>query len=192
VTGLATSRVFVPSAKETYSYDGAGNLVSTTYSDDTPSISCAYDRSGNVVSAVTDGVATNFYAYCEEGLVTNEVQNGASLARSYDSLGRPAGYTLRASATPREVSFSYDLLGRLATVSSGTNLFAYSYLLGSDLVSGYTCGGFSRTVAYEPYRDLVSAITNRFGSRVISTFGICGDSPRKTLEKWAFHGVCPQ
>ncbi len=54
------------------------------------------------------------------GLLTNEVQNGASLARSYDALGRPAGYTLRASATPREVSFSYDLLGRLATVSSGT------------------------------------------------------------------------
>ena len=110
--------------------DGAGNLVSTAYSDGTPSISCAYDRSGNLVSAVTDGVATNLYAYSVEGLVTNEVQNGATLARSYDSLGRPTGYTLCGSASLREttVTFSYDLLGRLATVASGTNIFAYSYL----------------------------------------------------------------
>ena len=93
------------------------------------------------------------------GLVTNEVQNGATLARSYDTLGRPAGYTLSlcASAPPREVFFSCDSLVRIATVASGTSLFAYSYLLGTDLVLGYTCGSFSRTVAYEPYRDLVSA-----------------------------------
>ena len=93
-------------------------------------------------------------------------------------LGRPTGYTLSlcASAAPREVSFSYDTLGRLSTMASGTNVFAHSYLPGTDLVSGYTCGGFSRTVAYEPYRDLVSAITNRFGSRVISTFEYANDA----------------
>ena len=135
-------------------------------------------------AALSQGDVTLWLRDNATGLLTNEVQNGASLARSYDALGRPAGYTLRASATPREVSFSYDLLGRLATVSSGTNLFAYSYLLGSDLVSGYTCGGFSRTVAYEPYRDLVSAITNRFGSRVISTFEYTNDAAgRRTAIK---------
>ena len=55
------------------------------------------------------------------GLLTNEVQNGSTLARSYDFLGRPTGYTLRDSAPPREVSCSYDSLGRLSTVASGTN-----------------------------------------------------------------------
>ena len=46
------------------------------------------------------------------GLLTNEVQNGTSLARSYDSLGRPTGYTLSlcASASPRE-DFAYDPIG---------------------------------------------------------------------------------
>lgn len=44
------------------------------------------------------------------GLLTNDVQNGASIARSYDSLGRPTGYTLCASASPRE-DFSYDPIG---------------------------------------------------------------------------------
>ena len=183
--GRLALRTWARGVSTSYSYDGAGNLVSTTYSDDTPSIACAYDRSGNIVSAVTEGVATNFYAYCEEGLVTNEVQNGATIARSYDTLGRPAGYTLTTpSESPRDVSFSYDSLGRLFTVASGTNLFAYSYLPGTDLVSGYTCGGFSRSVAYEPYRDLVSAITNRFGSRVISTFEYTNDAAgRRTAIK---------
>ncbi|MBQ2628330.1 MAG: hypothetical protein IJG13_01500, partial [Kiritimatiellae bacterium] len=55
------------------------------------------------------------------GLVTNEVQNGATLARSYDFLGRPTGYTLCAPASLREISCSYDSLGRLSTVASGTN-----------------------------------------------------------------------
>ena len=174
--GKLALRTWARGVSTSYSYDGAGNLVSTTYSDGTPSIACAYDRSGNIVSAVTEGVATNLYAYSEEGLVTNEVQNGATLARSYDFLGRPTGYTLCGSASLREVSFSYDVLGRLATVTSGTNVFTYSYLLGTDLVSGYTCGGYSRTVAYEQCRDLVSAITNRFGSRVISTFEYTNDA----------------
>ena len=107
--GKLALRTWARGVSTSYSYDGAGNLVSTTYSDGTPSIACAYDRSGNIVSAVTEGVATNLYAYSVEGLLTNEVQNGASLARSYDALGRPTGYTLSlcASATPREVSFSY-------------------------------------------------------------------------------------
>ena len=148
---------------------------------------CAYDRSGNIVSAVTEGVATNFYVYCEEGLVTNEVQNGAILARSYDSLGRPAGYVIDGRdalrRVRREVSYTYDALGRLASVSSGTNVFTYTYLLGTDLVSGYTCGGFSRTVAYEPYRDLVSAITNRFGIRVISTFEYTNDAAGRHVHR---------
>ena len=62
-------------------------------------------------AALSQGDVTLWLRDNATGLLTNEVQNGASLARSYDALGRPAGYTLRVSATPREVSFSYDLLG---------------------------------------------------------------------------------
>ena len=70
--GKLALRTWARGVSTSYAYDGAGNLVSTAYSDGTPSISCAYDRSGNIVSAVTDGVATNLYAYSVEGLVTNE------------------------------------------------------------------------------------------------------------------------
>ncbi|MBQ6328348.1 MAG: RHS repeat-associated core domain-containing protein, partial [Kiritimatiellae bacterium] len=66
--------------------------------------------------------------------------------------------------------------GRTGVPPVASNTFVYSYLPGTDLVFCYTCGGFSRTVAYEPYRDLVSAITNRFGSRVISTFEYANDA----------------
>ena len=46
---------------------------------------------------------------------------------------------------------------------------------------GYVSGGFSHTVSYEQNRDLVSAVTNRFGSRVISAFGYSnGTAGRRT------------
>ena len=192
--GRITKRTWARGVETFYTYDGWGNLTNTTYSDNTPTVSFMYDCSGNIVSAVTEGVATNLYAYSAEGLLTNEVQNGATLARSYDSLGRPTGYILCASATPREttVTCSYDSLGRLSSVASGTNVFIYSHLPGTDLVSGYTCGGFSRTVTYEPYRDLVSAITNRFGSRVISTFEYASDAAgRRTAIKRSGEAMGP-
>ena len=58
------------------------------------------------------------------GLVTNEVQNGATLARSYDFLGRPTGYVIDGRdalrRVRREVSYTYDALGRLATMTGTT------------------------------------------------------------------------
>ena len=99
------------------------------------------------------------------------MQNGVSLARTYDTLNRPTGYRLMQNAecrmqndgggnlanlvNPVEVSYSYDSLGRFASVSApgGTRFvasanpstlqpfnlsttFTYSYLPGTDLVSG--------------------------------------------------------
>ncbi len=42
-------------------------------------------------SAIVPGVSTNYYAYSIHGQLTNEVQNGVSIARTYDSLNRPTG-----------------------------------------------------------------------------------------------------
>ena len=59
------------------------------------------------------------------GQLTNEVQNGVSLARSYDALNRPTGYTIMQNGggnnpvnpvNPVEISYSYDTLGRFSGV----------------------------------------------------------------------------
>ena len=94
------------------------------------------------------------------GQLTNEVQNGVSLARTYDTLNRPTGYSLDEDESLRSLrslrlEYSYDALGRFASVSApgGTRFvasanpstlhpfnlsttFTYSYLPGTDLVSG--------------------------------------------------------
>ena len=180
--GKLASRTWARGVVTTYAYDNSGALTNTVYSDDTPTISMVYDRVGNMLSAVTDGVCTNLYAYSLTGLCTNEVQNGATIARSYDALGRSTGYILQASQTPNlptatvTVSYSYDVLGRIASITSETNTFTYSYLLGTDLVSGYTCGNFSRKIEFEPLRNLVAAVTNSYANRVISAFDYTNDA----------------
>lgn len=66
--------------------------------------------------------------------------------------------------------------GRLSEVStrfdsdSPDMTFRYEYLPGSDLVAGYSSGDFARKVAFERNRDLVLAVTNSFGSIIISFF----------------------
>ena len=76
----------------------------------------------------------NSTSYSIHGQLTNEVQNGVSIARTYDSLNRPTGYRLMQNAecrmqndgggnlanlvNPVEVSYSYDSLGRFASVTA--------------------------------------------------------------------------
>ena len=131
------------------------------------------------------------------GQLTNEVQNGVTIARTYDALNRPTGYSLMQNGgggNPVEVSYTYDNLGLFSGVcfnaeaQRGRVDFEYSYLPGTDFVSGYTAtktspqsggnlGGsaaqtsprsginlLTRSVAYEPHRDLISSITNSFNS----------------------------
>ena len=181
--GKLERRLWARGVETAYGYDGAGNRTSTVYSDGTPSILCEYDRNGNLLSAITEGVATNFYGYSVQGLCTNEIQNGSTIVRNYDSLGRATGYTLRGSASPHEkhVAYSYDTVGRLSSVMSSTNIFAYTYLPGTDIVSGYGCGDFAREVRYEQLRDLIASVTNRFGNRAISSFTYGNDAAGRRI-----------
>lgn len=175
--GLLATRTWARGIVTTYIYDTLDNLVSVDYSDSTPDIAYTRDRLGNVILAVTGGVATNAYAYNRLGQLTNEVQNGTTIARSYDALGRATGYAIGDGvAAGSAVSYAYDTLGRFASVSSGTNVFSYSYLPGSDLVSGMTVNtGHAWERIYEPDRDLIATVHNRYGNRTISRFDYTND-----------------
>ena len=102
--GKLARRTWARGVVTTYAYDSSGALTNTVYSDGTPTVTMAYDRVGNLVSAITEGVCTNLYAYDTTGLCTNEVQNGVAIARSYDTLGRSTGYTLQASQNSVDIS----------------------------------------------------------------------------------------
>lgn len=190
--GRLARRTWARGVTADYAYNAAGNLTSTVYSDGTPTVTMTYDRVGNLTAATTAGVVTNLYAYDMYGSCTNEWQNGFEIARFHDALGRPAGYTLQASQNSVDIStikqsniqtlLSYDALGRIASLSIITNdssniqTFTYSYLLGTDIVDGYTCGNFSRKIEFEPLRNLVAAVTNSYANRVISAFDYTNDA----------------
>ena len=151
-----------------YAYDAAGDLAQVSHSDGTPSAAFARDRAGRLVAAVTDGVSTNLLAYDAFGAVTNETQNGVAISRNYDNYGRLAAMD--------GAAYGYDALGRLASVEADGLSFTWLRVPGTDLPAGYVCGDFRRTVAYEPKRDLVAAVTNAFGDAVVSSFGYSNDA----------------
>ena len=144
--GKLSRRTWARGIATDYAYDNAGQLVSTTYSDTTPTITMAYDRVGNLVNATTAGVVTNLYAYDIYGHCTNEWQNDFQLTRYYDTLGRNTGYAINGE---RQTTIAYDSVGRIATMqvpaaeegenlhsptpTPNSNFFHWTYLPGSDL-----------------------------------------------------------
>jgi RHS repeat-associated protein len=113
--------------------------------------------------------------------LTNEVlvsTAGATsrLARAADSLGRPAGYSLRLGGTTSasSVSYGFDSLGRFSqvgwTMGGNTRTALYSYVVNSDLVAGYDVPAGTNTFCarrtFEPQRDLIVSVSNTFVSSV--------------------------
>ncbi len=79
--------------------------------------------------------------------------------------------------TVDSISYTYDALGHLSAVSSGSNVFTYSYLSGTDLVSGMAANtGYAWERTYEPDRDLVATVENSFGDAVVSRFDYTNDA----------------
>jgi YD repeat-containing protein len=77
------------------------------------------------------------------------------------------------------VTYAYDAYGRFAAVSSAvgsaSSVANYAYVPGARLVAGYTIGGLTRSVSYEPQRDLIASVTNAWNSALISSFDYVND-----------------
>jgi RHS repeat-associated protein len=175
-TGRLASRLWARGVTTAYAYDALGQLAGVTYSGATPDVSFGYDRLGRTVSAVT-AASTNLFAYSGLALVT-ETQNGETLTRNRDALGRSAGFGL---ADGHAVSCGYDPFGRFSSVqaasSADTNLFRYAYLAGAGLVGSMTNSvGFWWRRTYEQNRDLIASVENAFGGNPICDFAYVNDA----------------
>ena len=167
-----------------YTYDNAGQLVSTTYSDTTPTITMAYDRVGNLINATTAGVVTNLYAYDLYGHCTNEWQNDFNLTRYYDTLGRSTGYAINGT---RQTTIAYDTYGRIATMcmaegrsgvltASNENEFVWSYLPNTDLKASLQYpNGLTASWTYDANNQLLQ-VRNATPTNVISQFDYTYDA----------------
>ena len=189
--GKLARRTWARGIATDYTYDNAGQLVSTSYSDDTPTITMSYDRVGNLISATTAGVVTNIYAYNLYGQCTNEWQNDFNLTRYYDTLGRNTGYAVNGT---RQTTIAYDTYGRILsmqvasgqsnnqTIQQSNNSFIWSYLENSDLKSSLTYpNGLTASWAYDANNQLLQ-VRNATPTNIISQFDYTYDAAGRRIQ----------
>jgi hypothetical protein len=125
----------------TYSYNGAGDMTAIDYSDSTPDVTFTVDRLGRQLTA-SSSISAHTFAYNgllldAETIVSAGITN--IIDRSYDGYGRSTGFAL---GSDYQVAYGYDSFGRFSSVSSSvtsaSSVVNYSYLSGSDLLSGLT------------------------------------------------------
>ncbi len=175
-TGNMATRTWARGIVTTYAYDGWNQLVSTTYSDGTPSISLSYDAMGRQVSA-TDAAGTTTTIYDDFGEVASEATTGLyskSKTRHRDAFGRDLGYTLDGSRKNR-IEYEADT-GRTKRVMFGGAWYTFSYLAGTDLKSSLSVGTAGRTDwTYEAERDLLTQVKNTAFDSVVSQYDYVND-----------------
>ena len=141
-----------------YSYNHAGELETTDYSDSTPDVSVVYDRLGRATSS-TDGTGTRDLSYqAATPLLVGEAHvagdlTGLTLQRTFDPLLRLSSVTVGAV---QSVGYTYDSASRLKTMSAGSTAATYEYLPGSRWVSSVTlrAGGADRVITSKSYDNL--------------------------------------
>ena len=159
----------------TYNYD-QGTLAAVTYSDTTPGVTYAYDNFGRPLT-VTQGTNTHSYAYHATTLALDKETinyNGfiRVLDRAQDNLLRPAGFELKnGAAVETAASYGYDAVGRLATVTQGTDTFTYGYQPNTfGLVKTVTGPAHTVTNTYEANRNVLTNKENKAGANIRSNF----------------------
>jgi RHS repeat-associated protein len=200
--GRVSTREWAQGITTTYGYVdiATGSIRTTEYSDTTPSVTNCYNLSGQLIK-VEDGSGTTTFGYDSKGRQSAETNELAIITRSYDTYGRYTGYTLNPACHAGapggggfSIHYSYDIFNRLSSVISVysvvTNQFNYSYIPGTQLVSGYTASSsistnLTVTRTYETVRNLITAITNSVGSvpSVVSAFTYSNDSTGKRTSR---------
>lgn len=131
-------------------YDSLGRLLSTTFSDGTPAVAWAYDKTGRITTmtdalSATQGDQTR--AYDDAGRLTQIVRGSDQFAYTYDAAGRPA--TLE-YPDGRTTSLGYDTYGRLHTQAwDSGNSVVYDYDLAGNLTTASRSTGLTTTWTYD-------------------------------------------
>ncbi|MEM8895540.1 MAG: RHS repeat-associated core domain-containing protein, partial [Bacteroidota bacterium] len=195
-SGLLASRSWARASNSlttTYSYDArTAELLTTDYSDSTHDIMYRYDRLGRLAS-VEDAEGIRSFTYnAQLQLESETLPSGHVLARGYEDTtgstpGRNAGYILQnaASSVLAVADYAYETTGRLSTISDTTDTFTYSYLNHSNLIASLASSAASRETlyAYEPNRDLLTAVDNRVGTSTVSKYGYTNDDLGRRIHR---------
>lgn len=162
-----------PAVTTTYSYNAAGELAGTDYSDATPDVVVTYDRTGRA-STITDASGQRSFVYHSSGQIESETYasgplNGLAVIRSFDALNRQEGISVPGVSS---IAYGYDAASRLQTVTNGPDTATYAYATNSPLVESlvFTRAGAARLTTAKIYDNLnrLTSISNTPSSAPVS------------------------
>ena len=176
IKGNLTKRTWARAVLTNYAYNSLDEMTGITYSDATPAVALTYNRIGQQ-KTVTDVVGTRTFSYNDKLQLTGESINGIYnkvLTRNYDTLGRSSGFAIEGDNYA--VAYGYDNLGRMDSLTSGTDVFSYAYLPNSNLISTVTMpNGISTNKSYEANRNLITSVENKFNATTVSKYDYVND-----------------
>jgi len=193
--GKLAQRTWARGISTDYSYDAWGSLTNTVYSDNTPTVSLAYDALGRQTEA-HDAAGVTTFLYDSFGTLTNETVIGVAgtntIIRHWDSFGRSLGYSLVGRDDPiapnRQTTLAYNpATGRLASMqipseqSNNPNnqtikQFSWNYLPGSDLKSSLSYpNGLTASWTYDANNQLLQ-VCNATPTNIISQYDYTYDA----------------
>jgi RHS repeat-associated protein len=88
----------------------------------------------------------------------------------------------------QSITYGYSALGRFTLITSSvqsvSSVVEYSYLPGTDLLSGWSSpSGFAVTRAFEAHRDLLTAVSNRYNGATVSAFDYINDALSRRTQR---------
>ena len=156
------------------SYDNLDRMVSANYADGSVH-SYVYDAEGNrtqsqIVDA--DGTRTWRYAYDNRNRLSQETKpNGATLQYSYDGQSNKTQLiTTQANGASDTISYTYDALNRLATVTNTDGTSTYGYDEVGNRTSLSYPNGSSQTWRYDTRNRLTSTKIYNATGAIIQSF----------------------
>jgi RHS repeat-associated protein len=181
--GRLSGRRWARGTNTTYSYNNYGDLSGVSYTGgSTPALTYTYTRRGQQAT-ITQGANSWKRFYTTPGSLLSEawtggLLNGLAVTNAYDGFLRRTNVATRNGATSLTTNgYTYDLAGRLDTVSLPGYSVTYSYLANSPLVSqnAFKQGANVRMTATKQYDRLnrlvqISTTTNS-SATVVRGFG---------------------
>ena len=182
--GKLSRRIWARGIITDYLYDSWGNQTNIVYSDNTPTVTFAYDALGRQTEA-HDAAGVTTFLYDSFGSLTNETVVGVAgtntIERYWDDYGRTLGYALNGT---RQSTHAYEhATGRLAMMlASGSDTpFRWNYLDGSDLKSSLAYpNGLTTSWQYDANNQLLQ-VCNATPTNTISQYDYTYDTAGRRI-----------
>jgi RHS repeat-associated protein len=156
-----------------FSYDANGNITSQTDANN-QTIVFKYDKLNRLIEKHYPGGAVTYFHYDESGhgysigRLTRAIYDAGSISQDYDAYGRVVSRTVTIDGIAKTMSYTYDSLGRIETVTyPDGEVVTYTYNAGGFLETMTGIDSYVTDINYDPLGQLTDMV---YGNGVTTNF----------------------